>query len=148
MGGRSKGHAGSPCSPAVMTIVDTTVWADYFRGERTPEAVWLDDNLLHERLALTELILREVLQGAADDRWFQAVRRELLTCEVFSTGGMMLAIASAVNDRRIRAQGRTVRRTIDCLIAPFCLQHDYALLHKDREFDPFEELLGLTVIHP
>lgn len=35
-----------------------------------------------------------------------------------------------------------------CLIATFCLQGDHSLLHCDRDFDPFEEMLGLRVVHP
>jgi len=41
-----------------------------------------------------------------------------------------------------------VRKTIDCLIATFCLHEQHSLLHRDRDFDPFEEFLTLSVIHP
>jgi len=131
-----------------VIIVDTTVWVDYLRGVATPQAGWLDANLLIERLGVTDLILCEVLQGVKDDDNFQAVQRELLKCEVFSTGGIELAVDSARNYRRLRVQGRTVRRTSDCLIATFCLRNGHALLHNDRDYDPFEQVLGLTVIHP
>jgi len=131
-----------------VTIVDTTVWIDYLRGVATPQTEWLDANLLRERLGLTDLILCEVLQGVKDDDRFQAVRKELLKCEVFSTGGVELAVSAAKNYRRLRAQGHTVRRTIDCLIATFCLQAGHSLLHNDRDYGPFEQVLGLTVIRP
>ena len=131
-----------------MTIVDTTVWVDYLRGVATPQAEWLEANLLRERLGLTDLILCEVLQGVKEDDNFQAVQRELLKCEVFSTGGIELAVGSAKNYRRLRTQGHTVRRTIDCLIATFCLRNGHALLHNDRDYDPFEQVLGLAVIRP
>ncbi len=130
-----------------MVIVDTTVWVDYFRGAHTPQTAWLDDKLEHERLGITDLILCEVLQGVRDDRQFSAVRRELLKLEVFTTGGVDLALVAAQNYRRLRAQGYTVRRTIDCLIATFCLLHNHVLLHNDRDFEPFERVLGLRVIH-
>lgn len=129
-----------------MIIVDTTVWVDYLRGRPTPQTNWLDGHLTQERLGLTDLILCEVLQGTRDADGFQAVRRELMKFEIFSTGGVMLAVAAADHYRKLRAKGHTVRRTIDCLIATFCLQHGHALLHNDRDFDPFERELGLTVI--
>ncbi len=131
-----------------MIVVDTTVWVDYLRGTGTPQADWLDANLLQQRLGLTDLILCEVLQGVKDDHRFEAVRRGLLKFEVFSTGGVALATAAAKNYRRLRAEGHTVRRTLDCLIATFCLQNGHALLHNDRDFDPFEQFLGLVVVHP
>ncbi len=99
------------------------------------------------RIGLTDLILCEVLQGVQDATMFSRVRREILTYEIFSGGGERLAIASAQNYRVLRSHGRTVRKTIDCLIATFCLLEGHSLLHRDRDFDPFEELLGLHVVH-
>jgi predicted nucleic acid-binding protein len=131
-----------------VVIVDTTVWVDYLRGAQTPQTEWLETELERQRLGLTDLILCEVLQGVRDDRQFAEVRHELSNFEVFTTGGTDLAIAAAQNYRRLRAQGHTVRRTIDCLIATFCLLNDHALLHNDRDFDAFEQGLGLQVIHP
>ena len=37
---------------------------------------------------------------------------------------------------------------IDSLIATFCIENDYQLLHNDSDFDGYEEYLGLQVIHP
>jgi predicted nucleic acid-binding protein len=131
-----------------MTIVDTTVWVDYLRGARTPQTEWVDANLLRERLGLTDLILCEVLQGITRDDHVPAVQEELLRFQIFTMGGVELATAAAANYRLLRAKGRTVRRTIDTLIATFCLLQGHALLHNDRDYDPFEELLGLAVVHP
>lgn len=131
-----------------MIIVDTTVWVDYLRGTPSPHAEWLESNLAVERLGLTDLILCEVLQGVGTDALFAAVHEELLRFEVHETGTVELAIAAAANYRRLRAAGRTVRRTIDSLIATFCLVEGHALLHNDRDYDHFEEYLGLKVVHP
>jgi len=57
-----------------------------------------------------------------------------------------LAIAAAANYRLLRAMGLTVRKTIDVLIATFCIISNHTLLHSDRDFDPFEQYLGLSVI--
>jgi predicted nucleic acid-binding protein len=131
-----------------MIIVDTTVWVDYLRGTHTPHADWLEAQLTRERLGLTDLILCEVLQGVTTDSQFRAVHEELLEFEVFETGTVELAVEAALNYRRLRAAGRTVRKTIDSLIATFCLLEGHALLHNDRDYDPFEDVLGLKVVHP
>lgn len=131
-----------------MTIVDTTVWVDYFAGTVNPHTDWLDGELNRQRLGLTDLILCEILQGVRSDSDFAKVRRNLSTFEVFPTGGEELAIAAARNYRFLRSRGHTVRKTIDCLIATFCLEERHFLLHRDHDFDPFEALLGLRVIHP
>lgn len=131
-----------------MVIVDTTVWVDYFRGFENAETDWLNAEAGRQRLGLTDLILCEVLQGVRDDLVLKRVERELLKFEVFETGGKDLAIAAARNFRTLRRQGHTVRKTIDCLIATFCLRNGHSLLHRDRDFDPFEQILELSVIHP
>ncbi len=130
-----------------MIIVDTTVWIDYLRGTRTAETEWLDTHLTRERLALTDLILCEVLQGTTTARHFQSVHAELLKFEIFETGTVRVALEAALNYQRLRTAGRTVRRTIDTLIATFCLLEGHSLLHRDRDYDPFEDELGLHVIH-
>ncbi|HEX7894902.1 MAG TPA: PIN domain nuclease [Terriglobales bacterium] len=131
-----------------MVIVDTTVWIDYFRGATNPETEWLDRELSRQRLGLTDLILCEVLQGIAGDRTFELVEEELLALQVFSSGGAPMAIASARNYRKLRSRGFTVRKTIDCVIATFCIETGQQLLHRDRDFDVFENHLGLSVVHP
>ena len=131
-----------------MVIVDTTVWIDYLRGTENPETAWLDRELARQRLGLTDLILCEILQGIRGGVRFAEVRDELLAFQVFETGSKSLAIAAALNYRALREQGHTVRRTIDCLIATFCLQAGHELLHRDRDFDAFERALGLRVVHP
>jgi len=131
-----------------VVIVDTTVWIDYFDGTDNGEIDWLDAELEHQRLGLTDIILCEVLQGVRDESAAVRVERQLLKLEVFASGGVDLARDAARNNRLLRSRGHTVRKTVDCLIATFCIREQHSLLHRDRDFDPFEEFLGLSVIHP
>ena len=128
--------------------MDTTVWSDYFQGVKNPETEWLNTELDRQRLGLTDIILCEVLQGVRDDVVAKEVERRLLNLEVFDTGGVAVAREAARNYRALRSRGHTVRKTIDCLIATFCLRGQHSLLHRDRDFDPFEKFLELSVIHP
>ena len=130
-----------------MVIVDTTVWVDYFRGVQNFETEWLNRELTRQRLGLTDLILCEVLQGIREDAAFLRLERSLLKFEVFETGGVEFAVAAARNYRTLRSRGHTVRKTVDCLIATFCLEASHTLLHRDRDFDAFEKVLGMNVIH-
>ena len=130
-----------------MVIIDTTVWIDYLRGLRNKETEYFDRELGRQRFGLTDLILCETLQGIGDEKAFVRVLSELRKFEIFETGGKDLAIEAARNFRSLRQRGRTVRKTIDCLIATFCLRHRHSLLHRDRD-NHFENVLGLAVIHP
>jgi predicted nucleic acid-binding protein len=129
-----------------MVIIDTTVWIDYLGGVENAQTEWLDEAQQRMRLGLTDLILCELLQGVRGDAMFAQVRREMMRFEIFSTGGMEMAVASAQNFRTLRAKGITVRKTIDCLIATFCITGEHLLLHHDRDFDAFEQHLGLRVV--
>lgn len=131
-----------------MVIVDTTVWVDYFQGVTNPETDWLDAEIERQRLGLTDVILCEVLQGVRDDSAAKDVELHLLKLEVFEAGSVDLAREAARNYRTLRGRGYTVRKTIDCLIATFCLREQHSLLHRDRDFDPFERFLELSVVHP
>jgi len=131
-----------------VVIVDTTVWIDYFRGVSNAETEWLHAEIDLQRLGITDIIMCEVLQGVRDESTAAAVERRLLTLETFTTGGVDLARAAARNYRTLRRRGHTVRKTIDCLIATFCIREQHSLLHRDRDFDPFETFLDLSVIHP
>jgi predicted nucleic acid-binding protein len=131
-----------------VVIVDTTVWIDYLNEVETPETGWLDEQLARQPLGLVDLMVCEILQGLASDEEAARVLRDLRRFEIYEVGNVELAVDAAKNYRTLRAKGRTVRKTIDCLIATFCLRHGHSLLHCDRDFDPFEQLLGLRVVHP
>lgn len=131
-----------------MIIVDSSVWVDFFELRENEHTIWLEQQVSRETVALTEFILMEVLQGVRRHSSYLKIRAQLLLCPVYSTGGQTLAIASAENYRFLRSRGFTVRKSIDCLIATFCIREDHRLLHRDRDFDAFEQHLGLRVIHP
>ncbi len=132
----------------MSVIVDTTVWIDYFGGQPTPQVRWLHREMLRRRLGITDLTLCEVLQGIRQQKYYDLTQEMLLKYKVYTVGGMQLAITASQNYRVLRSKGYTIRTTIDCLIATFCIQNGLSLLHNDHDFDSFEQHLGLQVIHP
>ena len=126
-----------------MILVDSSVWIDYLRGNATPQTEKLDSLLGTVPLAIGDLILAEVLQGCSTDREFNEVKRTLAALHSVHLGGFELAIEAAQNFRRLRALGFTVRKTIDTVIATRCILDGLELLHNDRDFEPFEQHLGL-----
>ena len=131
-----------------MVIVDTTVWIDYLRDLETRQTGWLVARLGRDEIGITDLILCEVLQGFREEWKFERIASGLRLLPILDSGGLDVAIASARNYRLLRSRGLTVRKTIDCMIATFCIEEGHWLLHCDRDYDPFEQHLGLRVIHP
>ena len=122
-------------------LVDTSVWVDFFRGSQTPEVerlvVFLQNN---ERIFTGDLILAELLQGIRSQREADAVEAAFRPLMVMELVGEANARQSAAFYRELRGQGITPRKTIDCLIATWCIQNNVPLLHADRDFDPFVSL--------
>jgi predicted nucleic acid-binding protein len=127
-----------------MILVDSSVWIDYFRGVPSPEADRLDSLLGRELLVTGDLIVAEVLQGFQSETEFNKAKR-LMTGNftVVSLVGPENAVQAARNYWILRANGVTVRKTIDTLIATYCIENNYALLFGDRDFNPFVDYLGL-----
>jgi predicted nucleic acid-binding protein len=131
-----------------MILVDTTVWIDYFNGRVTPETNTLDQLLGTDKVIMGDIILAEVLQGFRNDQDFEKAQQAFMKFSQVSLLNTNLAVQSARNYRQLRKAGITVRKTIDCFIATYCIENNIELLHCDRDFDPFEQHLGLKVIHP
>jgi len=128
-----------------MVLVDTTVWIDYLHGINNAETQWLDDKLGVRPVALTDLILCEILQGVRRDQDFETIRRHFMQFQVFETGGVRLATASAQNYRELRRKGHTIRHASDCLIAAVCIREQVPLLHDDADFDRIADVSDLQV---
>lgn len=130
-----------------MILVDSSVWVDYLRGSRTSPVGVLDRLLGAESIVIGDLILTEVLQGCPSDRDFLAAKKYFEAFEVIVLGGAEVALQAARNLRQLRHRGVTVRKTIDSIIATRCIMSGLRLVHDDRDFDAFEEHLGLRCVH-
>jgi len=130
-----------------MILVDSSVWIDYFRSVDTPQVALLDSLLGRSPLAVGDLIAAEVLQGIQDERDFKLVKKTFEAFEHVDLVGYDLAVKASENYRSLRRMGFTIRKTIDTLIATRCMEDGLALLHADKDFNPFSEHLGLRVAY-
>jgi len=128
-----------------MIFLDSTVLIDYFNGKNNWQVEVLDSILGKELVVIGDYVLTEVLQGFRSEKEFQKAKTILLSFPCFDIGGKEIAIQSAKNYRFLRKKGITVRKTIDTMIATFCIQNKFTLLHNDRDFDPFNKFLNLKV---
>ena len=126
-------------------VVDSSVWIDYFNGVGSPEVERLDQTVGVDPIVVGDLVLTEVLQGFRSDADLAAARSALDAFEIVPMLGYDLAIRTAENYRALRVRGVTVRKTIDMIIGPFCIERGLALLFSDRDFQPLVDHLGLQV---
>ena len=126
-----------------MILVDSSVWIQYFNGEVNPRTDYLDEILGVEPVGIGDLILLEVLQGFRNDHEYDNAKLLLSNLTVFDMLGKEQAIRAAHNYRYLRKMGITVRKTIDTIIATYCISRDFPLLFSDRDFEPFVKHLNL-----
>ncbi|SFE04708.1 PIN domain nuclease [Nitrosomonas sp. Nm166] len=126
-----------------MILIDSSVWIAYFNGVVSPETDRLDSLLGTAPVGTGDIMLTEVLQGFRRDSDFAIAKDLLSSLPIYNMLNTELAYKSADNYRLLRKKGFTVRKTIDVIIATFCLEHDFALLHCDKDFLPFHQALGL-----
>jgi predicted nucleic acid-binding protein len=129
-----------------MILVDSSVWIDYFNGKDTPQTAKLDELLGVELLGIGDIILTEILQGFRADADYQTAKKMLTSLTIFNMLGIDVAVKSADNFRILRKQGITIRKTIDVIIATFCIENDHFLLFSDKDFMPFVQYLGLRAV--
>ena len=128
-----------------MILADTSVWIDYFNGVESYHTDSLDIALSEQTVLMGDIILAEILQGFDSDNDFKKARDALKTLECVRLGGKSLAIKAASNFRFLRSRGITIRKTVDMLIAGWCIEHSIELLHNDKDFDRIASELPLLV---
>jgi predicted nucleic acid-binding protein len=129
-----------------MILADTSAWLDFLRGDNSPQRQTLHRLIEDDRdVAITEIILAEILQGIRDDAEFKATRDYLFGFTILRPQGIETYLQAAQIYRNCRKKGRTVRKTADCIIAAICIENDLTLLHKDSDFKLIAECNGLKV---
>jgi predicted nucleic acid-binding protein len=119
-----------------MIVVDTSVWIDVFNENATPQArravELIEDG---EPVALTDVILTEILQGLRTEEEARLVESRLCAFPILRLDGVEDFVLAAELYRSARRAGVTVRKTLDCLIAAPCVRTGAPLLHNDADFD-------------
>ena len=115
-----------------MILLDTSVWVEVFRRVRPLDleaVVSLDD-------VVTCLpVVQEVLQGFRDERAFRLARDAMLALpRVESPLSESVVLEAVALYRTARRHGRTLRSSVDCLVAACALRHDLEVLHRDRDY--------------
>jgi hypothetical protein len=129
-----------------VIVVDTSVWVDLLNDVPTPQArrclALIEGG---EPVALTDVVLTEVLQGFGSDREAGLVERHLRAFPILRLEGIEDFVLAASLYRKARRAGVTIRKTLDCLIAAPCVRTGAPLLHADEDFDRLAACTPLRV---
>jgi predicted nucleic acid-binding protein len=130
----------------MIVVADSSVWINHFRDVWSPQVQWLRSIKPQDQLIAGDLIVLEILRGADSDREAAVFQRGFQQMGIARMLDGNLAIRAAANYRRLRSLGITISKTVDLIIATYCIARGCALLHQDRDFLPFARHLGLRVV--
>jgi predicted nucleic acid-binding protein len=115
-----------------LILVDTSVWIDVFRARNPLDLSAVVD---FDEVVTCLPIVQEVLQGFGEERAYRVARESMLALPFVESPLSESLVLEAVDlYRSARRTGRTVRSSVDCLIAACALRHDLEVLHRDRDF--------------
>lgn len=129
-----------------MILVDSSAWIDFFNGKEADHVEKLYQLLGNQVIISGDLIWVEVLQGFKNDSQFKLAKTALESLPYFTLINKETALLAAEHYRVLRKKGVTVRKTIDVIIATFCIANNISLLHADKDFQVMEAHLGLRSI--
>lgn len=129
-----------------MIVVDTSVWIDVLRGAESSVASRCVE-LIEDGapVALTDVILTELLQGVQSGREARLVERHMLAFPILRLESVDDFSLAAQLYRTARRAGVTISKTVDCLIAAPCVRTGASLLHADADFDRLATCTPLRV---
>lgn len=120
----------------MRVLVDTSAWVDLINDHESPASSALADLLAGEDdICTCGVIVAEVLQGLRRPSSQARVREGFRNLTFLESGGMDLYVRAADIYRALRKRGRTVRSTIDCLIAAIAEENRCHLLHRDSDLN-------------
>ncbi len=117
-------------------LADTSVWINFFKGINSKEVSILTQYIENDDpIFLCPTIVQEILQGINNDKQFREIKEYLLAFGILNDNGLEMAISAAILYRSLRKKGITIRKSNDCLIAQYAINHSLHVLHQDRDFD-------------
>lgn len=117
-------------------IFDTSVWIDFFKGNKSDETRLLVHHLENDLpVYYCPVILQEVLQGIKKDPEFEEVKDAFTVLNPLEENPYHAATGAAELYRNLRKKGITIRKSNDCLIAWYANNNKLEIVHRDRDFD-------------
>ena len=126
-----------------MILVDTSAWIEFLRDTASPTCERVQE-LLAQDIAIADPIRMEVLAGARNEQHLIQLRRLLARGSVLHISPIDYDQAASLY-RQCRANGETVRKLIDCLIAAVAIRNDITILHLDADFEVLARHTALKV---
>jgi predicted nucleic acid-binding protein len=128
-----------------LILADTSAWVEFLRATGHPVHHRLRTLIREDRVAITEVVVMELLAGARPGSELHELRSRLVALPILPLDGLADFEEAALLYRLCRAGGETVRDLRDCLIAAVAIREGASVLHNDSDFDVLGRHTGLRI---
>lgn len=132
-----------------MIVADSSTWIEHIRDTQDSAGVAL--GRLFERgepVAVTEVVVMELLAGAKPGPPLEELRSRLLSLPMLPLEGLSDFEHAAFIYQSCRRAGETLSSMMDCLIAVPAIKAGAEVLHNDRDFDVIARHSALNIYRP
>lgn len=118
----------------MKVLVDTSVWVDFLNGHPSLERLALSSLFPSDHEICTcGVVVAEVFQGLRKEKGLARLTALFRDLTYLEPAGIDLYLRAADLYGALRQRGKTIRSTIDCLIAVLADEHGCSLLARDRD---------------
>ena len=80
-----------------------------------------------------------------NDKHYFNIKENLFGFQLVEYNNYELAVKTAELFRLLRKKGITIRKANDFLIATVCIEHNFPILHNDKDFDTIAKHTSLKI---
>lgn len=129
-----------------MILVDSSVWINFFKGVSNRETELLKNYIRNnEDLCVCGVILTEVLMGARLDSIYNELENYFDNLVYLTDNKEIYRVAASIY-RSSKKTGKTIRSTVDCVIASIAIVNNIPLLENDRDFKVISKVSKLRLL--
>lgn len=126
-------------------LPDTSIWITFFNNPQSSIAEKLFSLIDEDRITICPPIYQEILQGTKDQKSFQTLSEKLASLARLKADPYLAATGAAQIYSGLRQKGVTIRKSNDCLIAWYAINHNVPIWHQDRDFDKIASQENLLI---
>jgi predicted nucleic acid-binding protein len=130
----------------LKVLVDTSAWIDFFNGFASPERRAVSELFPSDHEICTcGVVVAEVFQGFHREKGRLELSQSFRDFTFLEPTDIDLYLRAANLYRALRQRGKTIRSTIDCLIAVLAEENGCWVLARDRDMDTILDSGLLTI---
>lgn len=125
------------------TIIDTSVWIDYFRKQSAALSEAVDAVLSGDDIYIPKIVMAELIQGAKSQKEILIIEDFIDTFKIIDQKEDTWIEAGKIS-YRLKKKGKNVNLT-DCYIAIIAREHECKIFTLDKHFKEIQTEMNISL---